>query len=155
MKSIRLTRFIQCDISETLEGIDYRTIAGNHWHTKRFAQSLTRLKCTKVRARKEDSVERLSRQPFTCESHDFCGRRFSKRDGVFDPHAVSAENLATLAARLQAEPLALVPFMTQGALVHGFSDSESARLAEVLQLGNRRRMAASPPQSWSNLPGVR
>jgi len=62
----------------------------------------------------------------------------------------SAENLATLSARLQAEPLAVVPFVTQGSGAHHFADAESARLAQVLQLEGRRRTAASPPQSWSN-----
>jgi dethiobiotin synthetase len=67
----------------------------------------------------------------------------------------SAENLATLSARLQAEPLAVVPFVTQGSGEHGFADAESARLARALQLEGRSRPAARPPQSWSNGPRVR
>ncbi len=65
------------------------------------------------------------------------------------------ENLATLAARLQGAPLADVPFMTQGGLAHAFAQGETARFAQALQLEGRRGMAASPPRSWSNLPGVR
>jgi dethiobiotin synthetase len=67
----------------------------------------------------------------------------------------SAENLATLTARLQAEPLADVPFMTQAGGAFALADAETARLGQVLQLGGRRRMAPGPPRSWSNLPGVR
>lgn len=94
----------------------------------------------------------LSAESITARRAQLVGWVANRIDPGFER---AAENLATLSARLQGEPLADVPFMTQGGGGHALSEAETARLAQALQLEGRHGAGASPPRSWSNLPGVR